>query len=304
MNQSAGQNAAIAAMSPEEKEEYWNALLKEFREKATLLGKPDPTAQSAPAANNGQADNGQANNGQSQGNRANDTFLRNSGGGGGFRFPGPLNGSHVTSPTGSMRSNYEKVPHNIPIQKFPYGTPGANFKQWVNRFEGAVQVGTNCRGDDRLHELCLQWIPFKMNDDAISIYEQCPSKKRSWPLLKEELGKALEDTQIRRAWVRSLGAYKKPADMSLQLYKAKVTSMVAEYSSATLSDPTAHSNELYNRFVWGLDKDWRESIEDSIPYGKETLDNAFNQALKYEAKLMAAKHVGCAEPVAAGVCYQ
>ena len=37
--------------------------------------------------------------------------------------------------------------------------------------------------------------------------------------------------------------------------------------------------------MWGLDKDWREFIEDSIPLGEETLDNAFNQALKYEAKL-------------------
>ena len=43
--------------------------------------------------------------------------------------------------------------------------------------------------------------------------------------------------------------------------------------------------ELYNRFVIGLEADWREYIEESIPYKKESLDNAYSQALKYEAKL-------------------
>ena len=42
--------------------------------------------------------------------------------------------------------------------------------------------------------------------------------------------------------------------------------------------------ELYNRFVHGLDLDCKEYIEDSIPYGEESLDNAYSQALKYEEK--------------------
>ena len=57
------------------------------------------------------------------------------------------------------------------------------------------------------------------------------------------------------------------------------------YSSVLATDPTAYNIELYNRFVNGLEADWREYIEESIPYGKETLDNAYSQALKFEAKL-------------------
>ena len=81
-----------------------------------------------------------------------------------------------------------------------------------------------------------------------------------------------------------LDAFKKPSDMSLQVYKAKVMGMVSRYSSATLSDVTSHAAELYNRFVGGLEGDWREYIEESIPFGKETIDNAYNQALKFEEK--------------------
>ena len=146
-------------------------------------------------------------------------------------------------------------------------------------------MATNAFGQARLHELCLIWIPLKLSEEAQPIYDKCEYKHRDWPLLMAELTEALEDPMIRRKWARHMDAYKKPASMSLQVYRAKIVGFVNKYSSALARDPTAYNMELYNRFVIGLEADWREYIEESIPYKKESLDNAYSQALKYEAKL-------------------
>ena len=148
-----------------------------------------------------------------------------------------------------------------------------------------MKVATNAYGPQRLGELCLMWISLKLPETAQPIYSKCKNKDTDWDLLKSELEEGLEDPKMRRDWVRNVGAYKKPKDISLQVYRAKVTGYVHKYSPAVVNDPKAYNEELYNRFVHGLEVDWREYIEESIPYGKETIDNAYNQAMKYEARL-------------------
>ena len=195
--------------------------------------------------------------------------------------------SAPSTPGGSSgaRAQFERVTGELPIDKFPYGTPEADWVQWCERFEKAVQVATNAHGQDRLEELCLTWIPLKLNEEAQPIYDKCEHKNGSWPLLKAELAEALEDPAIRRKWARHMDAYKKPASMSLQIYRANIIVFVNKYSPALLADSTAYNMELYNRFIHGLEKDWRDYIEESIPYKKESLDNAYSQALKYEARM-------------------
>ena len=104
-------------------------------------------------------------------------------------------------------------------------------------------------------------------------------------MLKAELAEALEDPAIRIKWARHMDAYKKPASMSLQIYRANIIGFVNKYSPALMVDPAAYNIELYNRFIHGLEKDWRDYIEESIPYRKESLESAYSQALKYEAKM-------------------
>ena len=182
------------------------------------------------------------------------------------------------------KNEFERVTGKIPIDKFMYGTEDGNWPDWVTRFEGAVKLATNAFGKDRLEELCLEWIPLKLNDAAQPIYARC-EKKHSWPELKNELADKLEDPRIRRQWHRQKDAYKKPASISLQVYKANIIGMVDKYSPGLALDKNSHTLELYNRFVAGLETDWREYIEEAIPYTKETIDNAYSFALKYEAKL-------------------
>ena len=186
---------------------------------------------------------------------------------------------------GGGDQHFERVSGELPIEKFPYGTPDADWGEWVLRFEKAVQVATNAADRARLEELCLMWISLKLNDEAQPIFDKCTHKDRNWPLLRVELAEALEDPMVKRRWARHMDAYKKPSSMSLQIYRAKIIGFVNKYSPALAHDPAAYSMELYNRFVNGLAVDWREYIEESIPYSKESLDNAYSQALKYEAKL-------------------
>ena len=148
----------------------------------------------------------------------------------------------------------------------------------------AVKVATNAQSQERLDELCLLWLPLKLAEEAQPLYNRCEHKGTNWPLLHAELDIAFDDPATRRDWIRNMDAYKKPTKMSLQVYRANVTRLVNRYSPAVVKDEDAYSMKLYNRFVHGLDLDCKEYIEDSIPYGEESLDNAYSQALKYEEK--------------------
>ena len=201
---------------------------------------------------------------------------------------GNMWGSNPSTPSrGGARGQgtFERVSGELPVDKFPYGTAEADWEQWLGRFERAVKVATNATTQSRLEELYLMWIPLKLNDDAQPIYGKCVHKDGPWPLLRVELGTALENPMVRRKWQRYPDAYKKPSGMSLEVYKANIVAKVNKYSPALASDPVAYGMELYNRFVNGLEVDYRDYIEDSIPYSKETIDNAYSQALKHEAKL-------------------
>ena len=177
------------------------------------------------------------------------------------------------------------MPNDIPIQKFPYGKKGANWKDYAVRFLRAVKTVTNAATPERVKEIALLWIPLKLPEEAQPIYQACQHKDTDWDLLVEELEEGMEDPLIRRNWVRDLGAYKKPTDMTMQVYKANVHGYVTKYSPGVLNDPKALQTELYNRFVHGLEPEMREDIDSSIPFGKETIERAYNIAIKYELKI-------------------
>ena len=213
----------------------------------------------------------------------------------GSTLAGTTSDSHshlsVSAPTTPHRSGFrcknefERVTGDIPIEKFKYGAEDADWMSWSLRFERAVQAATNAYGRDRLEELCLIWIPLKISDGAQPIFNKCENRDKSWPLLRAELSEAFEDPRIKRRWARHMDAYKKPASITLQVYRANIIGYVHKYSPAVVNDKEAYTMELFNRFVNGLEVDWRDYIEETIPFGKETLDNAYNQALKYEAKI-------------------
>ena len=188
-------------------------------------------------------------------------------------------------------AHFEKIPTDIPIHKFPYGEPGADLREYASRFRRAVKTVTNALTEERTDELCLMWFPLKLPDEAQSIYQGCEHKDSNWKLLIEELEELMEDPIIRRNWSRDLGAYKKPAGVSLQVYKANVLSYVHKYSPAVMNDPKSYKLECYNRFVHGLEFDWREAIDAGIPFGKETIERAYNQAIKYELRGKESKQV-------------
>ena len=142
------------------------------------------------------------------------------GGGSGASRAGVLNNTSDDDDAGitsGRRNNihYEKTPTDIPITKFAYGRAGADWREYAKRFRRAVKTVTNALTDERLDELCLLWIQLKLPDEAQSIYQGCASKDTDWDMLVDELDEGFEDPLIRRNWIRDLGAYKRPAGMSL-----------------------------------------------------------------------------------------
>lgn len=191
--------------------------------------------------------------------------------------------SGLLGATGRSGGVFEETPQNIPIEAFEYGED--DWDDWSENFESAVEAATNAQGRDRIEELCLLWISLKLSASAYRIFNRCENRGKDWSLLKKELATAFEDPSKKRRWARYLDAFKKPQDMPLPVYKAKVIQYVNRYNKAIVNDGEAYRMALYTRFVDGLEEDWRQYIEDSIPYGKEKLENAYSQALKYEAKL-------------------
>ena len=255
-----------------------DTLVQEFQAKAAAMGLNPPAGIFSLASNQAPPPSSNPNSDTSAG--ANQNL-----GAGNFA------GSSFSAPTTPQRpgfrskNEFERVTGDIPIEKFEYGKEEADWQDWSLRFERAVQAATNAYGRDRLEELCLMWIPLKLAAGAQPIYNKCEHRDKNWPLLRAELAEALEDPRIKRRWARHPDAYKKPANVTLQVYRANIIGYVNKYSPAVVADKEAYSMELYNRFVNGLEVDWREYLEDTIPFGKETLDNAYNQALKYESKL-------------------
>lgn len=199
-----------------------------------------------------------------------------------------LNGQDISSHNlqpgllaGSSLHGCEHVPSNIPIEMFRYG---ADWDSWVVQFESAVKAATNCSDKDRLEELYLMWIAIKLSPEAIPVYDSCSHKDKDWTLLKAELSEAFENPRIKHKWARQMDAYKKAPNIPLQVYKDNVVGLVNKLSHME-DDWAAYEEELFSRFVGGLDEDWREYIEDTLPFGIETLENAYHQALKFEAKL-------------------
>ena len=208
-----------------------------------------------------------------------------------------VNGGNVT-PTGTnqfqfgaldlsltpTRSNKERTPSEIPIEKFEYGSVNADFAEWVDRFEVAVRTATNAVGQARLEELFLQWVSLKMNEAARPIFHNCPSRSTNWLKLKTELTEGFEDPDVKRKWARNPQAYMRPKGMNLQVYKAKVLALVRKYSPWVVDQPIAYQMELYTRFLNGLDKACRDYVDEAIAYGKESIELAYNAACKFENK--------------------
>ena len=191
-------------MTPEQQEQ-WSALVADFQEKARILGKEIPPNILATLTNEANGNPVPSSEDVRMDDNDDDLHQNPSRG---QNFVGREDWQSTSSRTRSYRTSFEKVTQDIPIEKFPFGTQGADWTEWSKRFELAVQAATNAQGRDRLDTLCLLWISLKLNDEALPLYNQCPSKKTEWASLKAELEEAFEDTYVKRLWVRSLEAFK------------------------------------------------------------------------------------------------
>ena len=70
------------------------------------------------------------------------------------------------------RANMERAASSIPIENFRSGTD--DFDSWIERFESAVVLATNASTQGRKQELCLRWLPLKLDDEARAVLKQVP----------------------------------------------------------------------------------------------------------------------------------
>ena len=152
-----------------------------------------------------------------------------------------------------------------------------DFEKWVELFESAVKLATNTTGD-RLHELCLAWLPHKLDEAARSTREQ--AEKVSWPELKEELMELLVDPQERYKWQARQIKIKWDGKESLHQLSTRVKRMVHKYDKKMPQE--FKDRECFLRFLGAFKKPMRRFIYMACPEGQRTIETAKDVAMRYQ----------------------
>ena len=87
--------------------------------------------------------------------------------------------------------------HSIPVDKFHY-EGNEDFDEWIQSFEDACMVANHPDGVDAKNKLYLQWLPLKLDSQALALYRQ--KTKVEYPDVKEEMRTMLADPHVLFNW--------------------------------------------------------------------------------------------------------
>ena len=152
-----------------------------------------------------------------------------------------------------------------------------DFEIWIELFEKAVKIATNCRGA-RLEELYFEWLPLKLDKASHSTYMQATAN--TWEEMKTELSALLVDPQEECCWQSRKVTIKWDGKESLHALSTRVKRAVDKFERKM---PQEYKNrEYYNRFRDAFKKKLRQHIETMCPIGARTIELARDVAIRYQ----------------------
>ena len=126
----------------------------------------------------------------------------------------------------------------------------------------------------------MKWLPGHLSPDAFVIWRRC--KNQDWIQLKEELSQAYDDPLFRMVWESNLKAYVWDEHTeSLSSYRSNVMRYVDKYETKMTDFPALKAAQYYIRFFNGLPEDYREEVQLRLPFGKRSVDHAFDICISY-----------------------
>ena len=153
---------------------------------------------------------------------------------------------------------------------------GQDFEEYVDLFVSGVKLATNARDQQEVDDLCLEWLPLKLDAAALAVYKQ--ADKTSWTALKEDLIKLLVDPQEKFKWQARLTTIKWDGKESFHALASRIKRAVNKYDKEM---PQAFKDrDYYQRFCDALPKYYRGAIHMGCSADERNIDNAKELALR------------------------
>ena len=198
--------------------------------------------------------------------------------------PGEISTDDESEAYASNRKNPEiKNCTKIHLEKYDPDNKEEDFSIWISQFEEAINQRLNPHSQRRHYIACKRWLPSLLKTDAYSVWSRAEYKDSDWPLLKQELAAAFEDSSVRAEWRTSLKAYMwDKRNQTLQSYCAKVKHLVDTFETEMVGFPKAIKAQYFLRFINGLPDDYAQHIKLSLPPNSTDIDKAMDVCTQWQ----------------------
>ena len=169
----------------------------------------------------------------------------------------------------------EEPASTIPIENFDYEVD--SFDEWVQYFESAVVLATNC-GENRKDFLFKTWLPLKVDSRTRTLLENCTAT--GWTERKAELNKLLRDPLEEYAWQSNRETVKWDGKESFHILERRVKRSVDQFGLGGDKKP-----QYFFRFYQALTTPYQEAIDMGCPEEKRTIEEAKRIAFRVKMVL-------------------
>ena len=180
------------------------------------------------------------------------------------------------------------VPHvkAIPCASFSIGK---DFDTYIVHFVDNIRAVYNITGaDDRLDDLCLQWLSSKLEPGPTrQVYENLgPNAKNNWGRLKAALSEAFTDDKDRLDFLSRMDAHQRTPEMSLRTYKDSLLAKMDKYQAPLKAVQAEWNRTACQRFREGLKNPLLKAhLMMNCPEDSTTIEEAFKVATSWENTL-------------------
>ena len=188
----------------------------------------------------------------------------------------------VDAPVGAhphYRWNSERAASSLPIENYKSNVD--DFDAWIEKFESAVALATNPATEARKEELCLKWLPLKLDDEALAVLEQVPAQA-SYHETITSLKSLLIDPVEQYKWRAMKTQIKWDGKESFQALATRVKRHVDKYEKHLSAEDRIWA--YFFRFSIALPDDYQEHIDITIPETARTIENAKDLALRIQMR--------------------
>ena len=168
----------------------------------------------------------------------------------------------------------ERATNNIPVEEFR--PDFHDFKEWIERFETAVDLATNASTDARKHALYKSWLPLRLDDATRMVYSSC-DKTAGWDAIKTELRGLLITEEEKYNWRAGKKKIVWDGKENFHVLAARVKRTIDMYEAQP------RETDYYKSFREALPRNYQQAID--WGHAAETLAEGKRLAFKCQAAL-------------------